>query len=51
MVMLRCPACGAPLKIDEDSKIAFCPHCGMKQSIRLDPRNTKIRSVASKNPK
>ena len=43
MVMLRCRACGAPLKIDEDTKTAFCPNCGMKQSFKLYPE-AKIKS-------
>ena len=46
MVMFRCQFCGTPLKINEASKIAFCPHCG--QSIRLDSRNVKIKSIIPK---
>ena len=33
MPVFRCESCGAGLEVQEGSKIAYCPYCGMKQTL------------------
>jgi len=33
LIKLKCEQCGAPLELDIDNLIAFCPHCGSKSLI------------------
>ena len=33
MALFRCEACGAGLEVQEGSRIAYCPYCGMKQTL------------------
>lgn len=37
MALFKCKSCGAPLDIKEGSEIAYCPYCGMKQTLPKDP--------------
>ena len=45
MELLNCRACGAPLEIKENAQIALCPYCGMKQSIRKNSGDDKIKNL------
>ena len=46
MALFRCEACGAGLEVNEGSKIAYCPYCGMKQTFPKDA--AKILKAAAK---
>ena len=45
MELLNCRACGAPLEIKENAQIALCPYCRMKQSIRKNSGDDKIKKT------
>ena len=40
MALFRCEACGGALEIQEGSRIAFCPYCGMKQTLPEEAAKT-----------
>ena len=46
MALFRCEACGAGLEVKAGSKIAYCPYCGMKQT--LSQEAAKILKTAAK---
>ena len=37
MALFKCQACGAPLEVRDGTEVAFCPYCGMKQTLPKDP--------------
>ena len=37
MALYQCKACGAPLEVRDGTEVAFCPYCGMKQTLPKDP--------------
>ncbi|MBR1486850.1 MAG: hypothetical protein IJ597_06310, partial [Synergistaceae bacterium] len=41
----NCRACGAPLDFQNDSDFAFCPYCGVKQSIKNSIGGTRIQNL------
>lgn len=37
MALFKCQACGAPLEVRDGTEVAFCPYCGMKQTLPKEP--------------
>lgn len=46
MALFRCGACGGALDVQEGSRIAYCPYCGMKQTLPED--DAKILEILGK---
>lgn len=46
MIVLKCPACGANMEVEDNREFAFCTYCGTKISIHSDTEN--IYALAEK---
>lgn len=43
IIPMKCPNCGANIKIEEDKRISFCPYCGSR--LLIDDDNKKYYDI------